>query len=66
MAYALFSDNDKISRTFPTREDVWAHAEEAGLVIDEVTDDTSPAKRVLDQGYTIQRCPPDDAPDRAA
>jgi hypothetical protein len=32
MPYALFEDDQKLSKEFPTEEEVWAHAEEAGLV----------------------------------
>ncbi len=65
MPYALFSNNEKISKAFPTRDAVWTHADEAGLVIDVVTDDTKQPKRVLDQDYTIRPCEAD-AGDRAA
>ena len=61
MPYALFSNDEQISQAFPTREAVWAHADEAGLVIDEMSEITHCPVRVLDQGYTIKPCPPDDA-----
>ncbi|MET4294918.1 hypothetical protein ABIB06_001859 [Bradyrhizobium sp. LB8.2] len=32
MPYALFEDDQKLSKEFPTEEEVWTHAEEAGLV----------------------------------
>jgi hypothetical protein len=32
MAYAVFKDEEKISRTFPTREQALKKADEAGLV----------------------------------
>lgn len=60
MPYALFSNDEQISQAFPTREAVWAHADEAGLVVDEMSDART-LVRVLDQGYTIKPCPPDDA-----
>lgn len=65
MPYALFTNDEKISKAFPTRQDVWRHADEAGLVIDAVTDDSKPSERVLDQDYTIKPCAPDSA-DKAA
>lgn len=65
MPYALFTNDEKISNAFPTRQDVWKHADEAGLVIDVVSDDTKQSRRVLDQDYTIKSCEADEA-DRAA
>lgn len=65
MPYALFTHDEKISKTFPTRQAVWKHADEAGLVIDVVSDDTQQSRRVLDQDYTIRQCEADDA-DKAA
>jgi hypothetical protein len=50
MAYALFEDDQKLSQEFPTEQDCWEHADEAGLV--EVVD----GKTVLEDGYTIQPC----------
>ena len=32
MAYALFKDGEKLSRTFPTKEETLEKADEAGLV----------------------------------
>ncbi|MBP1294260.1 hypothetical protein [Bradyrhizobium elkanii] len=54
MPYALFEDDQKLSKEFSTEEEVWAHAEEAGLV------DVVAGKTVLEDGYTIQPCQPDD------
>ena len=31
--YALFENNTKLSRAFPTEMDVWRYAEDSGLVI---------------------------------
>jgi hypothetical protein len=50
MPYALFEDDQKLSQEFPTEEDVWHHADEAGLV------DVVDGKTVLEDGYTIQPC----------
>jgi len=66
MPYALFSNDERISQAFPTPEAVWMHADEAGLVIDEVSNITHTSMRVLDQGYIIKLCPPDDVADKAA
>lgn len=59
MPYALFTNDEKISRAFPTRSDVWRHAEEAGLVIELPPVDGEPARQELDQDYTIRPCAPD-------
>jgi hypothetical protein len=56
MPYALFSNDEQISRAFRTRDEVWQHADEAGLVIDVNTDDGAPPRRELDQDYTIRAC----------
>lgn len=50
MPYALFEDDAKLSQEFPTEQEVWQHAEEAGLV------DLVDGKAVLEDGYTIQAC----------
>jgi hypothetical protein len=49
MPYALFED-DQNSQEFPTEQDCWEHADEAGLV------DLVDGKTVLEDGYTIQPC----------
>jgi hypothetical protein len=50
MPYALFEDDQKLSQEYPTEQDVWQHADEAGLV------DIVDGKTVLEDGYTIQSC----------
>jgi hypothetical protein len=55
MPYALFENDDKLSRTFPTEADVWLCAEEAGLVIDVPT--KTGTNRVLEDHYVIKSCP---------
>jgi hypothetical protein len=52
MAYALFKDGEKLSRTFPTEQKTLEKAEQAGLVED-------PDAPVLEQGLKIQPCPAD-------
>lgn len=58
--YALFCQDTKISKAYPTEADVWEHAYQNGLVV-EVSSDTegSTPKRVLDGGYEIKSCDPD-------
>jgi hypothetical protein len=60
MAYALFSDDVKLSKTYPTEADVWKHARKSGLVVDVISDDNRPAPRpLLDNDYEIRPCRPD-------
>ena len=54
MPYALFENESKLSRAFPTATDVWRCAEDCGLVIDEAN-----GRRRLDEGYMIKPCQPD-------
>ena len=54
MPYALFENEYRLSRTFPTATDVWRCAEDCGLVIDEAN-----GRQRLDDGYAIKPCPPD-------
>jgi hypothetical protein len=55
MPYALFCEDAKISRAYPTEADVWKHAAENGLVVDVASEGNHP-KRILDNGYTIRPC----------
>lgn len=62
MPYALFCQDSKISRAFPSEADVWKHASENGLVVDLSADEDDAApERVLDNGYTIHKCEADPA-----
>ncbi len=54
MPYALFEGDAKLSKEFSTEEDVWQHADEAGLV------DLVEGKAVLEDDYTIQACGSDE------
>jgi hypothetical protein len=54
MPYALFENEFRLSRTFPTASDVWRCAEDCGLVIDEAN-----GRQRLDESYAIRPCPPD-------
>jgi hypothetical protein len=56
MAYALFHDREKLSRTFPTKEEAMKKADEAGLVED------SAGKPVLEDDLKIKPCSPDPEP----
>jgi hypothetical protein len=61
MPYALFCNDAKLSKAYPTEADVWKHANDSGLVVDVVSDDSDiPAPRpVLDYDYQIKSCQPD-------
>ncbi len=67
MPYALFSNDAKLSKAYPTEADVWKHARKSGLVVDVVTEEEKAAPRpVLDNDYEIKPCPldPEEDPDR--
>jgi hypothetical protein len=59
MSYALFEDDEKLTRSFPSRQQVWAAAERAGLVVPDAD-----GKMVLDDHFEIKPCEPD--PDEVA
>ena len=59
MAYALFSNDAKLSKAYPTEADVWKHARKSGLVIDVMSDDDRGPRPVLDNDYEIRPCRPD-------
>jgi hypothetical protein len=60
MPYALFCNEAKLSKAYPTEADVWKHARQSGLVIDAVSEQEKPAPRpVLDNDYEIKPCRPD-------
>ncbi|WP_247506045.1 hypothetical protein [Bradyrhizobium sp. 1] len=56
MAYALFKDDEKLSRTFPTKEETLKKAEDAGLV------ESSEGKPRLEDDLKIKPCSPDPEP----
>jgi hypothetical protein len=67
MPYALFSNDAKLSKAYPTEADVWKHARKSGLVVDMATEEEKAAPRpVLDNDYEIKPCPldPEEDPDR--
>ncbi len=58
MPYALFSNDAKLSKSYPTEADVWNLARKSGLVIDVASEGGKPALRpVLDNDYEIRACP---------
>ena len=60
MPYALFCNEAKLSKTYPTEADVWKLARQSGLVVDTATESGRAAPRpVLDNDYEIRPCRPD-------
>ena len=55
MPYALFCNEARLSKTYPTEADVWKLARQSGLVVDAVSEEEKPAPRpVLDNDYEIR------------
>lgn len=66
MPYALFSNEAKLSKTYPTEADVWKLARQSGLVVDAVSEEEKAAPRpALDNDYEIRPCRPDPHEDPA-
>jgi hypothetical protein len=66
MPYALFCNDAKLSKTYPTEADVWKLARKSRLVVDAVSeDDKSAPQPVLDIDYEIRPCRPDQQEDPA-
>jgi hypothetical protein len=66
MPYALFSNDAKLSKAYPTEADVWKHARQSGLVVDVMSEEEKAAPRpVLDNDYEIKPCQPDPQEDPA-
>ena len=60
MPYALFCNDAKLSKAYPTEADVWKLARQSGLVVDAISEEERPAPRpVLDNDYEIKSCRPD-------
>jgi len=66
MPYALFRNEAKLSKAYPTEADVWKLAQQSGLVVDVVSDEEKPHPRpVLDNDYEIRPCRPEPDEDPA-
>ena len=66
MPYALFCNDAKLSKTYPTEADVWKLARQSGLVIDVESRHGKPSPQpVLDNDYEIRSCRPDPQEDPA-
>jgi hypothetical protein len=60
MPYALFCNEAKLSKAYPTEADVWKQARQSGLVVDVASDNQRSTPRpVLDNDYEIRPCRPD-------
>src|SRR5205085_239093 len=60
MPYALFCNEAKLSKAYPTEADVWKLARQSGLVVDVTSDEEKPHPRpVLDNDYEIKPCKAD-------
>jgi hypothetical protein len=55
MPFALFDDDLKLSRAFPSKREALQKADEAGLVENDIN-----GKPVLENELTIEPCPPDE------
>ena len=57
MPYALFSNDARLSKAYPTEADVWKIARRSGLVVDALPEEESGTPRpVLDHDYEIKPC----------
>ena len=66
MPYALFSNDAKLSKAYPTEADVWKVAKKSGLVVDVASDeDKATPHPVLDNDYEIRPCNADPQEDPA-
>jgi len=60
MPYALFCNEAKLSKAYPTEADVWKLARQSGLVVDTASEEAKASTRpVLDHDYEIKPCQPD-------
>jgi hypothetical protein len=66
MPYALFCNDTRLSKTYPTEADVWKLARQSGLVVDAVSEEERQSPRpVLDNDYEIRACRPEPHEDPA-
>ena len=66
MPYALFCNDAKSSKAYPTEAEVWKQARRSGLVVDVMTGEEKPTPRpVLDNDYEIGPCRPEPREDPA-
>jgi len=66
MPYALFCNEAKLSKAYPTEVDVWKLTRQSGLVVDALSEPGTPLPRpLLDNDYEIRSCRPDPQEDPA-
>jgi hypothetical protein len=66
MPYALFCNEAKLSKAYPTEADVWKLARRSGLVVDvEPRHGRLAPRPLLDNDYEIRPCRPDPQEDPA-
>jgi hypothetical protein len=66
MPYALFCNEARLSRAYPTEADVWKLARQSGLVVDAASEKEKPGPHpVLDNDYEIRPCLPEPQEDPA-
>jgi len=66
MPYALFCNEAKLSKAYPTEADVWKLARRSGLVVDvEPRRGRLAPRPLLDNDYEIRPCRPDPQEDPA-
>jgi hypothetical protein len=66
MPFALFCHDARLSKSYPTEDDVWELARQSGLVVDGTyRRRRSEPRPVLDNDYEIRACPSDPQEDPA-
>jgi hypothetical protein len=66
MPYALFCNDAKLSKAYPSEADVWKEATRSGLVVDGgAKEEMTSSRPMLDNDYEIKPCPPDPDEDPA-
>jgi hypothetical protein len=65
MPYALFCNEARLSKAYPTEADVWKLARHSGLVVGTLSDQEPLQRPVLDNDYEIRPCRPDPQEDPA-
>jgi hypothetical protein len=66
MPYALFCNDAKLSKTYPSEADVWKFARLSGLVVDVASEEGKPTPHpVLDNDYEVRPCRPEPDEDPA-
>jgi hypothetical protein len=66
MPYALFCNDTRLSKTYPSEADVWKLARLSGLVVDVASGEGKPTPHpVLDNDYEIRPCRPEPDEDPA-